>query len=105
MTTALCPKCSKPLTNVDVENVSGNAGHVVRLVAYVCPSCRTTLGVEADPVAKLAQYQDAVAKAKTELQQSLTGALQHAQRQLGYLTEAEARRQSNGGNGSSVARN
>ncbi len=42
-----CPTCKNEISNVKVENIgkSGFSGGS-KIVAYLCPSCNTILGVE-----------------------------------------------------------
>jgi hypothetical protein len=51
--TGLCPKCEQVVTHIEVEGIS-----IEKLlngswtgVSYLCPLCRTILGVQIDPVA------------------------------------------------------
>lgn len=51
--TGKCPKCETTVSNVTVEEVTVDVvfAPTWRGVSYVCPHCRTVLGVQIDPVA------------------------------------------------------
>jgi hypothetical protein len=48
-----CPSCEKPVSHVKVENIQFTAGPYEPYVgvSYLCPDCRTVLGVGIDPLA------------------------------------------------------
>ena len=53
MHTGICPKCEKMITNVNIEEIPIhlNFQPVWKGVSFLCPYCRSILGVGIDPVA------------------------------------------------------
>lgn len=51
--TGKCPKCEKTVTNLNVEDVTLNVGFQPKWsgFSYSCPSCRSVLGVQMNPLA------------------------------------------------------
>jgi hypothetical protein len=51
--TAKCPKCEKVITGVTTEDITMNVTFQPQWkgFTYSCPSCRTILGVEINPLA------------------------------------------------------
>ena len=62
MYTGTCPKCEKLLTNVNIEEIPVhlNFQPVWRGVSFLCPYCRTILGVGIDPVALKTDLKDEI---------------------------------------------
>lgn len=50
-----CPSCKKTVGHIVVDNIDVSGGFGAKTtyhgVTYQCPSCRTILGVELDPLA------------------------------------------------------
>lgn len=49
-----CPKCEKSINNAvihPIELIGSVGNHNWRGASYLCPHCRTVLGVQADPMA------------------------------------------------------
>jgi hypothetical protein len=47
-----CPKCENIVASVVIDDVNVSAGtNSWRGITYLCPSCRTILGVGIDPIA------------------------------------------------------
>jgi hypothetical protein len=63
-----CPGCEKIVRSVNVEHVEISRGvgqGAWHGASYTCPSCRTVLGVEADPLALRADLVKALKALKT----------------------------------------
>lgn len=48
-----CPKCEKSLDHVDIDAISAGdkmSGPLHHAISYVCPFCKTILGVAIDPI-------------------------------------------------------
>jgi hypothetical protein len=70
--TGLCPGCQEIVTHLEVEAI--NAQKMLNgswnAISFLCPLCRTILGVQIDPVAlqvdTVNEILEALGKAKTE---------------------------------------
>jgi len=54
MNVGKCPKCETVISRVNFENIDvsgGIGGPTWRGISYKCPSCKTVLGVQIDPIA------------------------------------------------------
>ena len=53
MNTGTCPKCSKVLTALEVEDITLNVTYNPQWkgFSYCCPYCRTIVGVQLNPLA------------------------------------------------------
>ena len=63
-----CPKCDRRVSNVEVEDVEVKVGFQPKWhgVSFVCPYCKTILGVGIDPISlKADTVSEVVEKLKT----------------------------------------
>ncbi|MFA5263686.1 MAG: hypothetical protein WC378_07645, partial [Opitutaceae bacterium] len=53
MNTGKCPKCDNAIDNVIIEDISLNDAKQPRWrgFSYSCPSCKTVLGIQMNPLA------------------------------------------------------
>lgn len=56
--TGNCPKCSKPVEQLEIKEVPVKPGRFIRGVTYSCPHCKTILGVGANPEDLLSKIRD-----------------------------------------------
>jgi hypothetical protein len=64
--TGKCPHCKTLLLRVELEDMavaSGPGKTTWNGISYVCPSCRTILGVSIDPVALKTELADEILRA------------------------------------------
>lgn len=63
--TGLCPKCQKEIHNVNLENmpIHVNLRPFWKGVSFVCPFCRTILGVSYDHIALSEEIKTDILKA------------------------------------------
>lgn len=67
-----CPKCGNLVASVTVEGITVNGpGHQWAGLSFVCPSCRSVLGVGIDPVALKSDTLSAVAEMLRPISQAL----------------------------------
>ena len=44
-----CPNCKSSISSVEFCSLKGESDTTHEIVAYVCPNCKTILGVQIDP--------------------------------------------------------
>lgn len=60
-----CPKCENTMASVYIQPIDAKVpfgGDVYKAASYQCPSCRTVLGVQMDPLALETDLVNKIAK-------------------------------------------